>query len=117
MRRLLGVLAALAALGIITSQADAQSAAFRQRAAGSGALGIEAISRGASQALFVERDRRVVSVLRGNLKDMDLTGCTTARQGDVARVLAKLGSEGCRFDFVFAVACRPGKIKSRVAEP
>jgi 16S rRNA (guanine966-N2)-methyltransferase len=42
--------------------------------AGSGALGIEALSRGARHALFVEQDRRAVAVLRRNLDELDLPG-------------------------------------------
>lgn len=42
--------------------------------AGSGALGIEALSRGAGHALFVEQDRRAVAVLWRNLADLDLAG-------------------------------------------
>ena len=38
--------------------------------AGSGALGIEAISRGASEVVFVERARASLVVLRGNLADL-----------------------------------------------
>jgi 16S rRNA (guanine966-N2)-methyltransferase len=40
--------------------------------AGSGALGIEALSRGAESALFVERDPRAVSVIERNLADLGL---------------------------------------------
>jgi 16S rRNA (guanine966-N2)-methyltransferase len=40
--------------------------------AGSGALGIEAISRGAASAVFVERDRRTASVLKENLHALEL---------------------------------------------
>jgi 16S rRNA (guanine966-N2)-methyltransferase len=40
--------------------------------AGTGALGIEALSRGAASATFVERDRRVAAVLRRNLADLGL---------------------------------------------
>src|SRR5881296_2139751 len=36
--------------------------------AGSGALGLEALSRGAARAVFVDRDRRAVEVLRANLE-------------------------------------------------
>lgn len=42
--------------------------------AGSGALGIEALSRGARYALFVESDRRAAAVLRRNLADLGLAG-------------------------------------------
>ena len=40
--------------------------------AGTGALGIEALSRGAASASFVERDPRVAAVLRRNLADLGL---------------------------------------------
>lgn len=40
--------------------------------AGSGALGIEALSRGAASATFIERDRRVAAVLRRNLAQLGL---------------------------------------------
>jgi 16S rRNA (guanine966-N2)-methyltransferase len=39
--------------------------------AGSGALGIEALSRGARSATFVERDRRAADIIRGNLQGLD----------------------------------------------
>jgi 16S rRNA (guanine966-N2)-methyltransferase len=42
--------------------------------AGAGTLGIEAISRGAASADFVERDRRVAAVLRANLEALGLMG-------------------------------------------
>lgn len=40
--------------------------------AGSGALGIEALSRGAAHVTFVERDRRALSTVRANLASMDV---------------------------------------------
>ena len=63
--------------------------------AGSGALGIEALSRGAESALFVERDRQALAALRRNL---DAVGAEAGvRQQDVGRFLA--GFEG-KFDLV-----------------
>jgi 16S rRNA (guanine966-N2)-methyltransferase len=49
--------------------------------AGSGALGIESLSRGARSCVFVERDRRALAMLRENLGALELTA--------VGRVLAK----------------------------
>lgn len=54
--------------------------------AGSGALGLEALSRGAADALFVESDRRAVDVLRGNVAALGLGG--TVRAGQVETVVA-----------------------------
>ncbi|HJW38908.1 MAG TPA: 16S rRNA (guanine(966)-N(2))-methyltransferase RsmD [Candidatus Udaeobacter sp.] len=49
--------------------------------AGSGALGIEALSRGASSAVFVEEDRQSVEIIERNLFKTKLKGCV--RQQDV----------------------------------
>jgi 16S rRNA (guanine(966)-N(2))-methyltransferase RsmD len=54
--------------------------------AGSGALGLEALSRGAASALFVESDRRAADVLAGNIAALGLPGATL-RRGTVAAVL------------------------------
>jgi len=55
--------------------------------AGSGALGLEALSRGAATALFVESDRRAAEVLARNIAALGLPGATL-RRGTVAAVLA-----------------------------
>jgi 16S rRNA (guanine966-N2)-methyltransferase len=64
--------------------------------AGSGALGIEALSRGAEAAVFVERDPRALAALRRNLDAVDAVA--EVRQQDVVRFLAR--PEG-KFDLVF----------------
>jgi 16S rRNA (guanine(966)-N(2))-methyltransferase RsmD len=55
--------------------------------AGSGALGLEALSRGAASALFVESDSRAAAVIKRNIETLGLTGATV-RRGAVATVLA-----------------------------
>jgi 16S rRNA (guanine(966)-N(2))-methyltransferase RsmD len=55
--------------------------------AGSGALGLEALSRGAASALFVESDQRAAAVLARNIATLGLTGATL-RRAPVAAVLA-----------------------------
>jgi len=55
--------------------------------AGSGALGLEALSRGAASALFVESDRRAAAVLEGNITTLGLPGATL-RRGQVTALLA-----------------------------
>ncbi|HKS44020.1 MAG TPA: 16S rRNA (guanine(966)-N(2))-methyltransferase RsmD [Amycolatopsis sp.] len=67
--------------------------------AGSGALGLEALSRGASEALFVEADRKAVRVLRENVAEVGLGGWV--RAGNVEMVLAH-ESPAAPFDIVFA---------------
>ena len=51
--------------------------------AGSGALGIEALSRGAERCVFVERDRAALQALRENLADLDLADRATVHATDV----------------------------------
>jgi 16S rRNA (guanine966-N2)-methyltransferase len=59
--------------------------------AGSGALGIEALSRGAHSALFVESDPRAVTVIRRNLAELGAEG--EVRRQDVVRFLRADRSE------------------------
>jgi len=69
--------------------------------AGSGSLGIECLSRGAECAVFVERDRSVMEVLRSNVEALDLSSRSTLVQDDVGRFLARR-VRGDGFDLVFA---------------
>jgi 16S rRNA (guanine966-N2)-methyltransferase len=55
--------------------------------AGSGALGLEALSRGAGHALFVESDRRAGATLRRNIADLCLGQLAEVRVATVASVL------------------------------
>ena len=64
--------------------------------AGSGALGIEALSRGAASAVFVERDQRAVAAIRRNLEVVDAEA--EVRRQDALRFLA---ASGGGFDLVF----------------
>lgn len=67
--------------------------------AGSGALGLEALSRGAGSALFVESDQRTAAVLNRNIAAIGLPGATI-RRGAVASVLA--GGASSPADLVLA---------------
>lgn len=56
--------------------------------AGSGAVGIEALSRGAAHCTFVERGREAIGVLRHNLEHTELAGQATVAAGSIERFLA-----------------------------
>ncbi len=56
--------------------------------AGSGALGIEALSRGAAHCLFVEQDRAAVDVIRDNLDTFGAQGRATVETGSVMQMRA-----------------------------
>jgi pantetheine-phosphate adenylyltransferase/16S rRNA (guanine(966)-N(2))-methyltransferase RsmD len=70
--------------------------------AGTGALGIEALSRGLDRAVFVERDRRVRDVILDNLRRTRLSARAEAIGGDVEGVLPILEGRGEAFDLIFA---------------
>ena len=57
--------------------------------AGSGALGIEALSRGASHAVFVENDLRALTVLRENIRSLGLDDQATVVRSDACTYLAQ----------------------------
>jgi 16S rRNA (guanine966-N2)-methyltransferase len=67
--------------------------------AGSGALGIEALSRGAASAVFVERDPEAVRTIEHNLDRLRLTGARVV-QGDVLRTIAEEATAGAKYDLV-----------------
>lgn len=54
--------------------------------AGSGALGIEALSRGASRCLFFENDAKARAILRANLDSLGLAGVSRVSRRDVRRL-------------------------------
>lgn len=70
--------------------------------AGTGALGIEALSRGCESAVFVERSKRSLAVLRENLRTLELVPQTSVMPFDAKRAVAVL-LESCRqFDLVLS---------------
>jgi 16S rRNA (guanine966-N2)-methyltransferase len=84
---------------IVTARLDLTGRAVLDLYAGSGALGLEALSRGAASAVFVESDRRAATVLEGNVATLGLPGATV-RRGLVAPVLA--GGATAPVDLVLA---------------
>lgn len=65
---------------------------------GSGGIGIEALSRGAKRAFFVESDRRAAGMLRENLEFTKLAGKATVLQQDVFSALGRIREKA---DIVF----------------
>lgn len=70
--------------------------------AGTGALGIEALSRGAAHATFVERDRRALAALRANLDATGLADRASVVVGDVQRWVDDEAAAGRGVDLVLA---------------
>ena len=69
--------------------------------AGSGALGIEALSRGASEAVFAERAAAAVAAVRANLEALGAEGSGRVVRGDAVAVVRRLARAGACFDLVF----------------
>jgi 16S rRNA (guanine966-N2)-methyltransferase len=80
--------------------------------AGSGALGLECLSRGAASALLVDQDRGACEVMKKNIAKTRLEGASI-RQGDVFKTVVQLASQKESFDLIFAdppYAHKPGDI-------
>ncbi len=70
--------------------------------AGAGGLGIEALSRGAAQAVFVEQANAAVHALRGNLAALELGPAQAeVRHGDVVSALETARRRREKYDLVF----------------
>ncbi len=67
--------------------------------AGSGAMGLEALSRGAERTTFVEADQQAAATIQRNLEKLRLTGARIVRD-DAARALAAEGAAGRKYDLV-----------------
>jgi len=68
---------------------------------GSGAIGIEALSRGASKAVFVEKNPKAAECIRQNLKTTHLEEKALVMVCDVLTALRRLEGKGYCFDTIF----------------
>ncbi|MBI3636493.1 MAG: 16S rRNA (guanine(966)-N(2))-methyltransferase RsmD [Candidatus Rokubacteria bacterium] len=76
-------------------------ARFLDLYAGAGGVGLEALSRGAARATFVESDARAVAALRQNVTTLGVGDAARVERGDVVRGLTRLATAGGVFDLVF----------------
>lgn len=84
----------------LESQGFPQGAAVLDLFAGSGALGLEALSRGASQAVFVDSAPAAAKTLRTNLAHLDYRDRGRILIKDAAKFASELGNGDC-FDLIF----------------
>jgi 16S rRNA (guanine(966)-N(2))-methyltransferase RsmD len=68
--------------------------------AGSGALGLEALSRGAASCRFVERDTQALGAIRENVEALGEHARATVERGDAMRVLRRAAAAGERYDLI-----------------
>lgn len=81
---------------------DVTGASVLDLFAGTGALGIEALSRGAERAVFVERDRDAVAALKDNLAALELDrGEAELRRAEAIETLGRARAGAEKYDLVF----------------
>lgn len=74
-------------------QLEVPGAVFADLYAGTGAVGIEALSRGAERAYFVENDPKAARVIEENLRALGAREDAVVRLGDVARALPDIEAD------------------------
>jgi 16S rRNA (guanine(966)-N(2))-methyltransferase RsmD len=78
-----------------------EQAVFLDLFAGSGSIGIEALSRGARTVIFVDNSAAAVSVIKDNLDNCKIAEGFEVYRNDVFRALSILQSRGTRFDLIY----------------
>ncbi|MBI4572515.1 MAG: 16S rRNA (guanine(966)-N(2))-methyltransferase RsmD [candidate division NC10 bacterium] len=84
--------------------------------AGTGAVGLDALSRGAARATFVELDRKALARLRANLAALNLLPQARVLAGDVLPALSRLQAAGETFDCIFVDPPYTGDLAGRCIE-
>ena len=69
--------------------------------AGTGAFGLEALSRGAESVVFVDRDREVANALAGSARTLVVQDRVTIWACTAAQAIKRLATEGKQFDLIF----------------
>ncbi|MFO7915215.1 MAG: 16S rRNA (guanine(966)-N(2))-methyltransferase RsmD [Candidatus Krumholzibacteriales bacterium] len=96
---------------------DVQDEVFLDLFAGSGGMGIEALSRGAAKAVFVEKNRRAAAVIRENAVKCNIDPESYAIvKKDVLDYLKEEAAGGSEFNVIFADPPYSGDMAERVME-
>jgi 16S rRNA (guanine(966)-N(2))-methyltransferase RsmD len=78
---------------------DIQNATFLDLFGGTGSVGIEALSRGASFVQFLDLDRQAVQTIRSNLEATGLAGSANVKRADAFQFLET--TPDCTFDYIY----------------
>ncbi len=84
--------------------------------AGTGALGLESVSRGAARAVLVDQDREALSLCRKNVEALGFSGQVEILGQPVGRAMEALGRRGERFGLVFADPPYAARVVEEVLE-
>lgn len=79
-----------------------EDAYFLDLFAGSGAIGLEALSRGAAKSTFIEHHREAFHCIQQNIQALGVQDQAQVLQGDVFRMLELLEKKGEKFDLIYA---------------
>ena len=69
--------------------------------AGSGSVGIEALSRGAEKVVFVDKSNQAIKVIKENLSNCGFEKAGQLYQGDIFQALGALARQGERFNLIY----------------
>jgi 16S rRNA (guanine966-N2)-methyltransferase len=83
-------------------QGMVEEATFLDLFAGSGAMGLEALSRGAKKATFIDSNRDSIRCIKQNIESLNVEKQTQVIMGDVFDFLGKLSKLGQTYDIIYA---------------
>lgn len=86
---------------VLTAQKPLEGTRWLDVFAGTGAVGIEALSRGATEVYFVEASRRATELIRKNLESLSISEGTRIVLSKALPALHKLTASGVQFDVCF----------------
>lgn len=76
-------------------------AIFLDLFAGTGSVGIEALSRGARAATFVDENQCCIEIIKDNLAHTKLAGNADVIRGNAFDAIQMMASKGCKYDIIF----------------
>ena len=82
-------------------QSDIEHARFLDLFAGTGAMGLEALSRGAAQATFVDNNKEALSCIKDNIAKLKVEDLCAVIVGDIPSVLERLQRNERQFDIIY----------------
>ena len=86
---------------VLASSSTLEASVWLDLFAGTGAVGIEAISRGAKHVYFVESERKHARLIRENLQSLKINDGFDVYESDVASALRSLAASGVTCDFCY----------------
>lgn len=99
-----------------TLYSEVQESVVLDLFAGSGAMGLEALSRGASRAVFVEQEKTILRALTTNIERCGFSDQSVIHRGDAVRFLEKAIQSGSKYDIIFADPPYASTLGKKIAE-